>query len=116
MAVCQYCGRSFCAAHGERLDDGQEICGRSTCQWKKADLERHFLYRDAVAERNGGRRCGAPDCAEAPGAQCSKCKGLFCIRHLTEEDIEERRAQGVVRVRGTLCGHCRRRRGLWSKV
>jgi len=116
MAVCQYCGRSYCASHGERLADGQEICQRPTCQRKKADIERHFAYKDGVTQRNGGRLCGYEDCAEAPGLQCSKCKGLFCVRHLTEEAIEERRAEGVVRVRATLCRHCSKRRGLWSRV
>lgn len=115
VAICQYCGRSFCQQHGERLADGQEICDGSGCQWKKADLERHFVYKELVMRRNRERLCGADDCGQAPSGQCSKCRGLFCLRHLHEKEIEERRGSAAVRVRGSLCRHCLKRLGLWSR-
>jgi len=116
IAICQYCGQSFCAQHGARLADGQEICSRSTCQRKKADLERHFAYKEGVGRRNEERRCGEADCDEWPGGQCSKCGGLFCPRHLEQREVEQRRSATTTRVRGSLCRHCRKRRNLWSQV
>lgn len=115
IAICQYCGRSFCGQHGARLADGQEICARSVCQRKKADLERHFAYRESVAQRNHERLCGDANCGQAPAGQCSKCRGLFCSRHLEKREIEQRRGGTVVRVRGSLCHHCLNRRRLWSR-
>ena len=114
MANCQYCGDSFCAGHGERLADSQEICARPLCRRKKVDLEQHAVYKDAVAERNAGRQCGEPGCGAALESLCSKCRGSFCLRHLRVEEIDERRGNTVVRVPGALCRHCRRRRGLWK--
>jgi len=116
VAVCQYCGRSFCDAHGGRQADGQEICSRDRCQQKKADLVRHLAYREAVAERNRERRCGEPNCRSGGGGQCSKCNGLFCLAHLQQEDLEERQGYSRVVRRASLCRHCRQRRGLWARV
>ncbi|MEX0786600.1 MAG: hypothetical protein WD939_08195 [Dehalococcoidia bacterium] len=116
IAVCQYCGGSFCDQHGDRHNDGQEICSRKMCQRKKGDLERHVAYKAVVDERNERRLCGDPECAEAPAGQCSKCRGLFCVGHLEQRDIDIQRAGATVRVRGALCPHCRRRRSLWSQL
>ncbi len=116
FAICQYCGRSFCGKHGGRLADGQEICNRSTCQRKQADLEQHYVYKETVAERNRGRMCGHADCDQQAVGQCSKCQGLFCVGHLQERQIEEGRGINVVRRRRSLCPHCLKRRSLWSRV
>lgn len=116
VAICQYCGRSFCAEHGGRLRDGQEICSRPTCQRKKADLERHLVYKEAVARRNRERLCGNGGCGQRPAGQCSKCRGFFCFRHLEERETEEGRGATVVRRRASLCRHCSRRRSLWSQA
>lgn len=113
IAICQYCGSSFCDEHGDRHDDGQEICARKVCQQKKADLEHYFVYKAAVTERNESRLCGDPACEEPPLGQCSKCRGLFCAGHLEQRDIDVQRATETARVRGVLCPHCRRRRRLW---
>ncbi len=101
---------------GGRLADGQEICERATCQRKRADLERHLAYKQAVAGRNHERLCGRADCSEQAAGQCSKCQGLFCFGHLEEREIEERSGATVVRVRGSLCRHCLQRRTLWSRA
>ncbi len=29
--LCVYCGRAFCAKHGEHLSDGSEVCTRKSC-------------------------------------------------------------------------------------
>ncbi|OGO51288.1 MAG: hypothetical protein A2148_00345 [Chloroflexi bacterium RBG_16_68_14] len=115
VALCQYCGDSFCEQHGSRLADGQEICNRPLCQQKKADLERYFVHKEAVALRNGERLCGNPSCGRAPAGQCSKCRGFFCLPHLEAQEVEERRGSTVLRVRGSLCRHCVSRRRLWSQ-
>ena len=116
VAVCQYCGRTFCDDHGERLADGQEICHRSTCQAKKADLARHTEYKAAVAQRNDRRLCGQDECEASPVGQCSKCRGLFCLAHLEERTFDERRGSKTVQRVGSLCQHCARRRSLWAQV
>lgn len=114
VALCQYCGDSFCEQHGAGQADGQEICNRPLCQRKKADLERHLAYKESVARRNGERLCGEANCGRAPAGQCSKCRGFFCVSHLEAREIEERRGSTVVRVRGSLCRPCVKRRRLWS--
>lgn len=115
IAICQYCGHSFCEQHGARLADGQEICSRSLCQQKKADLQQHLVYKESVAQRNHERRCGDANCHQPPAGQCSKCRGFFCLRHLKAREIEERRGSTVVRVRASLCRRCLQRRRLWSR-
>ncbi len=115
IAVCQYCGRIFCEQHGAQLTDGQEICDSRRCQQKRADLERHVVYKAWVTGRNSERLCGEADCGRAPAGQCSKCRGLFCYGHLRAHEIEERRGSSIVRVAASLCRHCLNRRDLWAK-
>lgn len=115
VALCQYCGRSFCGEHGTRLADGQEICTRPTCERKRADVERHLVYKEVAARRNSERLCGDVACGRQPQGQCSKCGCFFCLRHVEERVLEERQGATVVRRRASLCGHCIRRRSLWSK-
>jgi hypothetical protein len=115
VAICQYCGDTFCGQHGSRLADGQEICYRPRCRRKKDDLDRHGIYKESVVRRNNERLCGDPSCDQPPAGQCSKCHGVFCHHHLEEQEIEVRRGPTVRRVRGSLCGHCRDRRRLWAR-
>ena len=112
IAVCQYCGRSFCGKHGDPLEDGQEICHRRVCLRKREDLMHHFAYRDAVSELNESERCGTSDCAAPPQGQCTKCRGLFCFTHVIDRKIEVR--DGSI-AQGSVCQHCHKRRKLWSK-
>lgn len=116
IAICQYCGSTFCARHGARLAEGQEICARSTCQRKKTDLEQHLVYKEDVVRRNHERLCGEAKCEQRPGGQCSKCGGLFCLHHVENREIGERRGATLVRLRSSVCGHCFKRRSLWSKL
>ena len=112
IAVCQYCGRSFCGDHGDTLVDGQEICNETTCKKKEEDLIRHLAFKEAVAGRNAERHCGKEPCAAEPQHQCSKCQALFCQSHVKERDMEAR--DGAV-TRASVCGHCHKRRKLWSR-
>ncbi len=113
--TCQYCGRSFCAAHGDLLDDGQEICARPRCQAKKSDLSAHEAYRAAVFEKNRAGRCGEAPCEELYQGTCSKCVGFFCEAHTHERPHHViQRGQRTARM-GSLCAHCWGRRDLWEQ-
>jgi hypothetical protein len=113
--VCQYCGRTFCDDHGVRLDDGQEICSRSTCDQKRLDIIAFAEYKVLVATVNDGGACGHDGCSLAPTSECAKCRGQFCSAHVQVRDIEEHRAGRTLEKRATLCRHCDKRRNLWSK-
>jgi len=115
-AICQYCGRDFCPEHGQRLANGDEICSRSICQAKRADLEAHLAYREAALRRSGRGFCAEDGCAEPRWGQCSKCEALFCEQHLHERDQNIRRGPGVTPRPASLCEHCWTRRKLWSKT
>lgn len=116
VAVCQYCGRSFCEAHGVRLEDGQEICARKRCQEKRSDLARHLAYKEAVAERNRQGLCGVAECHTRYGGQCSKCHGFYCLRHLQERQELVRKGMTTVARPASMCDHCWKRRPLWSRT
>jgi hypothetical protein len=102
--TCQYCGRAFCSDHGILVDDGQEICGRSRCQRKRIDLERHLRYKAVVRQQNADGRCWVPGCQTRPGGQCSRCRGFFCGRHLANRDLVGPRRAGLATV---PCFHVR---------
>jgi hypothetical protein len=114
--TCQYCGRAFCSDHGILVDDGQEICGRSRCQRKRIDLERHLRYKAVVRQRNTDNQCGVPGCQTRPGGQCSRCRGFFCGRHLANHDLWVREGRAWVRLPASMCEHCWRRSPLWSQL
>lgn len=116
VGTCQYCGRAFCGDHGILLDDGQEICGRSRCQRKRVDLERHLRYKAFVRERNAGGQCGVPGCETRPSGQCSRCRGFFCGRHLLNRHVSVRQGRTWVQHPASMCDHCWRRRPLWSQL
>ncbi len=116
IGLCQYCGRLFCAKHGEILDDGQEVCSRKFCVAKRDDLVVHLVYKDAVQRRNDAGRCGFEGCNAALGAECMRCKGSFCELHV--HGREEMIMQNSVRVprMATLCRHCWVRRPIWLRT
>ena len=112
VAVCQYCGRSFCGDHGDRLPGQQEICHTKVCERKREDLIQHAAYQTAVSERNSTQRCGQEPCDVPLQYECSKCRGLFCAGHLRERVVETPDGSTI---RGSLCAHCNKRRKLWSR-
>ena len=81
---CQYCARGFCGEHGERFGEGEEVCQRSLCQAKKADLARHVAFRAEARERNAAGECGMPGCASAEATDCQRCGSSYCVAHLQE--------------------------------
>jgi hypothetical protein len=116
IGLCQYCARRFCNKHGEVLDDGQEICTRRFCIAKRNDLVRHLAYRADVLGRNEQRLCGIDACGNALTAQCVRCKGYYCGRHVGPR--EELVLENQVRVRrsASLCQHCWARRPIWLRT
>jgi hypothetical protein len=64
IGSCQYCDRGFCAAHGERLPGGEEICARPICQRKRADLAAHLRFRERALQRNQFGLCGIDGCGD----------------------------------------------------
>ena len=115
VGSCQYCGRPFCADHGVLLEEHQEVCYRKPCVAKRDDLARHLVYGAQVSSRNESRLCGVVDCVAEPASQCSRCRGLYCLRHtsMREEAPIERGIQMSRRV--SLCHHCWLRRPIWQR-
>ena len=118
IGICVWCGRRFCAKHGERVAaDGSEVCSRENCVAKKLDVAAHLIYKDAAMDRNrsDGRPCGLETCSASFEAQCMRCKAYFCRSHLelhedtvTEEGMQFRRPV-------PLCNHCWVRRPIWAR-
>jgi hypothetical protein len=116
VGTCQYCGRAFCAGHGERENDGQEVCARKRCRQKKADVALHLEYKARVARRNAAGLCGQEGCETRYGGQCSKCKGFFCMAHVAPREETVRKGLATVSRMAAMCDHCWRRRPLWSRM
>jgi hypothetical protein len=116
LSICQYCGRGFCAQHGEASSPDRQICCRPRCQEKEQDLARHQVFRERALLRNKHGLCGIDGCLEPLAGQCSKCEGTYCDCHLSSgtETVRE----GIVRFSrpAAFCEHCRARRKLWSKL
>ncbi len=116
VAVCQYCGRDFCALHTGLRAGGDEVCSRDLCLAKHADLQQHLLYRQQAIDRSNRGFCGAEDCTDRRSGQCSKCHALFCDRHLHDREETYRQGLAVLKRPVSLCDHCAGRVKLWSKT
>ena len=112
---CQYCARGFCADHGDRFGDREEVCHRDPCQAKKADLEQHHAFLRAARARNADGRCGMPDCDAAHAAHCERCGPRYCLAHLQDTLVmalhRGERGSDVLR----MCVHCLARIDLWAE-
>jgi hypothetical protein len=108
-AQCVYCGRNFCAKHGEVMDDGYEVCTRKPCITKKQDLIVHLAYKEGVLQRNLQRYCGLEICETEIQVQCNRCKGYFCLVHTRPwlETVTEKPER--------TCAHCLERRPIWDQ-
>jgi hypothetical protein len=115
VGLCIYCGRAFCAEHGEVRSEGEEICYRKNCVAKRDDLVVHMQYRALVTAQNETGTCGIPSCQHPPDGQCSRCHAYFCLSHL--DTRQETIGSGLQQVRqmATMCGHCWDRRPIWSR-
>lgn len=114
LGQCQYCARGFCARHGRRLDDGQEICIAARCEAKRIDVAGHLEFKARAAAANAAARCGMPDCAAGAGVGCDRCNLRYCGPHVAEVMMSvmrgaERQAEAL-----KLCLHCRGRLELWK--
>ena len=114
LGQCQYCAQGFCDAHGNRLDDGQEICTGKRCEQKRLDVAAHLVFKAEAAERNAAGACGLPNCSAAPSVDCDRCGLKFCAPHASQVMTSvvrgaEREAEVL-----TLCRHCRERLALWQ--
>lgn len=116
VAICQYCGRTFCANHGVFLDDHQEICLRPVCQAKRFDLEKHLVWKAQAYQRNSLALCGIEGCDQEPWGQCSRCRAVFCIMHIQDREQTVQEGQAKIVKRAAICDHCWRRLPIWSKT
>jgi hypothetical protein len=115
IAVCQFCGREFCAVHGTRYEDASEVCSRPICQTKYADLKAHLEWKKQAVDRSNRGFCAMPECPGTRWGQCSKCLALFCERHLQDRDERIRHGAIVFSRPASMCDHCAARNKLWSK-
>lgn len=99
-----------------RLANGEEICSRSLCQAKHADVEQHLAYREAALTRSAHGFCAEEGCQQPRWGQCSKCQALFCEQHLHDRDENVRRGLGSAPRPASLCDHCWARRKLWRRT
>lgn len=116
VAVCQYCGREFCAIHGERHANGDEVCCRPVCRQKHVDLQAHIAWKARAVERSNRGFCGMPDCDGGRWGQCSKCHAVFCERHLHDRQEHVRHGSIVFSRPASMCDHCMARNKLWARL
>jgi hypothetical protein len=114
ITSCVYCGEPFCANHGDRGPDFQDVCHRRPCSAKKEDLEVHVQWRRQVSAANNVSMCAQPECAERMRHSCSQCRLLFCDEHVHERDLKDSRVQPARKVRLLVCAHCFERRKIWE--
>ena len=113
VAECVYCGRPFCAAHGERGPDFTDACDRKECAAKLRDVAEHQDWKRRVAAANGVSVCAHEECAQRMHHQCSQCGLLFCDEHVKQRTILNRRVDPPREELGVVCTHCQERRKLW---
>ncbi|MDA1062416.1 MAG: hypothetical protein O2895_05875 [Chloroflexi bacterium] len=110
---CVYCGRPFCAEHGERAAQYMDVCARKGCHNKLRDLEAHDAWKARVADANRVSVCAQEDCSARLHHQCSRCHLLFCGEHVREMRVRDTTRMPAMEVRGLVCEHCAQRRKLW---
>ncbi len=111
VAICVYCNRPFCADHGQRGPDHTDTCSRRICRKKTRDLAAHLAWKERAGESNKVSGCAREDCTERMHHQCSRCRLMFCGRHVQSVRTE---ADGAPEVRIAICEHCRKRGRLWG--
>ena len=117
VARCVYCGRGFCAVHGERRPDHQDVCSRRVCRRKGRDINSHLEWRRVAGEANDVSACAAEGCEERMEHRCVRCRLMFCLEDLGERRLTEAlpgaRGSGEDE-RGLVCEHCTARRRVWD--
>ncbi len=115
VAECVYCGRPFCAAHGDRGPDYTDACHRRVCRTKLADVAAHQDWRQRMQVANAVGLCAEDGCAERSQHACSRCRLHFCIAHVHERTVLNRLTTPARRELALVCAHCHERRKLWDK-
>lgn len=114
VAECVYCGRAFCAAHGEQGPDFTNVCDRKTCVAKQRDVEEHLDWKRRVYNANRISLCAHEECEERMHHVCSRCRLLFCDAHVRDLLVMNRAVRPPRRELTVICFHCRDRRRLWG--
>jgi hypothetical protein len=113
VASCVYCGRRFCADHGERGPEFIDTCSRRGCSKKQRDVVEHLEWKQGGSDKNRGAICATEDCGERMRHRCSRCLLMFCVEHVRNMRMVSEsgmRDQGQI----VVCQHCRSRRGIWE--
>ena len=90
VSECVYCTRPFCDRHGERGEDYTHVCAGRRCREKLANLREQTKWRARVAKSNERNQCAIEGCFERMGPGCSRCRLLFCQKHVRTPDIRDR--------------------------
>ena len=114
VAECVYCNKAFCERHGEQGPDFTNVCDRRGCQEKLRDVNEHLEWKRRVYEFNRMSICADEECEERMHHVCSRCKLMFCERHVREHTIINRSVRPARRELVVMCSHCRGRRHLWD--
>jgi len=113
VARCVFCNLPFCADHGERGADHTDTCSRRVCRRKTRDLAEHQTWRERVRTLNQVSVCGYEDCTERMRHQCSRCRLMFCDRHVRAVSANPDAAGGLREIQIGICQHCEKRHRLW---
>ena len=113
-ANCVYCGRPFCADHGDRGPDYTDACSRKACRAKLRDVREHLAWKQRVSESNRISVCALEHCANRMRHQCSRCRLVFCEEHVKDFRVIVHRGTANQSTRALVCEHCRGRRKLWG--
>ena len=112
VARCVYCGRPFCAEHGERGADHADSCSRRRCRAKRKDIAAHLEWKRRVSDSNRAAVCAHEGCGNRARRQCSRCDLLFCEQHVKDLRVAQSGVGGRDQ-RASLCEHCSGRLKLW---
>ena len=111
---CVYCGRPFCAEHGERGENYTDVCAGKRCREKLRDMRAHAQWRERASASNRVSVCAIEGCAERQRHQCSRCRLLFCPEHVRNREVPDNSIQPALKVLAVVCAHCRERRKVWD--
>ena len=114
VSDCVYCGRPFCAEHGERAENYTDVCAGKRCREKLQDLRAHAQWRERASASNRVSVCAIEECAERQRHQCSRCRLLFCRDHVSNREVRDHSVQPAATVLALVCAHCLERRKIWG--
>ena len=113
-ANCVYCGRAFCADHGDHGPDYTDTCSRKVCRAKGRDVQKHLEWKQRVRGSNRTSVCALENCENRMRHQCSRCRLVFCEEHIKDFRVSVHRGAASQPTRAVVCEHCRGRQKLWG--